>query len=136
MHDYMVTSLRLREHDKQVLVGEDDLACTRIDRYVLTFIAFEIGANRLHSAIVARSSTLGPTQTAAPRSRTCHSPTTASTGCFAVRCSITTTGRFHHTQLTEPAYDIFFSRQPIHLTHEASTLGSFKLATINAARRR
>jgi hypothetical protein len=26
-------------------------------------------------------------------------------------------------------------REPLHLTHEASTLGSFKLATINVARR-
>jgi hypothetical protein len=42
---------------------------------------------------------------------------------------------FHRIRITEPAYDIFFSREPIHLTHEASTLGSFKLATINAARR-
>jgi SAM-dependent methyltransferase/uncharacterized protein YbaR (Trm112 family) len=42
---------------------------------------------------------------------------------------------FHRIRVTEPAFDTFFSREPLHLTHEASTLGSFKLATINVARR-
>ncbi len=42
---------------------------------------------------------------------------------------------FRRIRMTEPAYDIFFSHDPIHLTREASTLGSFKLAAINVARR-
>ncbi len=43
---------------------------------------------------------------------------------------------FHHIRLTEPASDTFHSHDPIHLTLEASTLGSFKLAAINLARQR
>ena len=41
---------------------------------------------------------------------------------------------FRRIRVTEPAFDIFSSRDPIHLTREASTLGSFKLAAINIAR--
>ena len=41
---------------------------------------------------------------------------------------------FHHIRITEPASDTFHSHNPIHLTLEASTLGSFKLAAINVAR--
>jgi SAM-dependent methyltransferase/uncharacterized protein YbaR (Trm112 family) len=43
---------------------------------------------------------------------------------------------FHRISVVEPAFDTFFSHDPIHLTLEASALGSFKLATINIARRR
>lgn len=43
---------------------------------------------------------------------------------------------FHRIRVTEPAHDVFFSRDPIHLTLEASVLGSFKLAAVNAARQR
>jgi SAM-dependent methyltransferase/uncharacterized protein YbaR (Trm112 family) len=43
---------------------------------------------------------------------------------------------FHSIRLTAPAFDIFHSHDPIHLTLEASTLGSFKLAAINVARQR
>jgi hypothetical protein len=39
-------------------------------------------------------------------------------------------------RITEPAFDVFFSRDPIHLTLEASALGSFKLAAINITRQR
>jgi SAM-dependent methyltransferase len=42
---------------------------------------------------------------------------------------------FRRIRMTEPAYDSFFTHDPIHLTREASTLGSFKLAAINVARR-
>jgi SAM-dependent methyltransferase len=44
--------------------------------------------------------------------------------------------RFHRIHLTEPAFDSFHSNDPLHLTLEASVLGSFKLATINIARQR
>ena len=43
---------------------------------------------------------------------------------------------FHRIRITEPAFDTFHSHDPIHLTLEASTLGSFKLAAINVARQR
>ncbi len=43
---------------------------------------------------------------------------------------------FHRFRLVEPAFDVFFSRDPIHLTPEASVLGSGKLAVINIARQR
>lgn len=43
---------------------------------------------------------------------------------------------FHHIRITESASDAFHSHNPIHLTLEASTLGSFKLAAINVARQR
>ncbi len=43
---------------------------------------------------------------------------------------------FHRIRITEPAFDTFYSHDPIHLTLEASTLGSFKLAAINVARQR
>lgn len=43
---------------------------------------------------------------------------------------------FRRIQVTEPAFDDFYSRNPIHLTFEASALGSFKLAAINVARQR
>lgn len=43
---------------------------------------------------------------------------------------------FRAIRTTEPAYHIFHSRDPIHLTLEASVLGSIKLATINIARQR
>jgi SAM-dependent methyltransferase/uncharacterized protein YbaR (Trm112 family) len=43
---------------------------------------------------------------------------------------------FHRIRMTEPAFDVFFSPDPIHLTLEASVLGSFKLAAINVARQR
>ncbi len=42
---------------------------------------------------------------------------------------------FHHIRITEPASDTFHSHNPIHLTLKASTLGTFKLAAINIARR-
>jgi hypothetical protein len=41
---------------------------------------------------------------------------------------------FRRLRVTEPAFDIFYSHYPLHLTHEASVLGSFKLAAINVAR--
>lgn len=41
---------------------------------------------------------------------------------------------FHRIHVTEPAFDDFYSHDPIHLTFEASALGSFKLAAINVAR--
>jgi hypothetical protein len=41
---------------------------------------------------------------------------------------------FHRIRITEPTFNIFHSRDPIHLTLQASALGSFKLATINIAR--
>ena len=41
---------------------------------------------------------------------------------------------FRRIRLTEPVFDVFSSREAIHLTREASTLGSFKLAAINVAR--
>jgi ubiquinone/menaquinone biosynthesis C-methylase UbiE len=44
--------------------------------------------------------------------------------------------RFRRISLTEPAFDDFYSYNPIHLTFEASALGSFKLAAINATRQR
>jgi hypothetical protein len=43
---------------------------------------------------------------------------------------------FRRVRMTEPAFDVFFSRDPINLTPEASALGSFKLAAMNVARRR
>jgi SAM-dependent methyltransferase/uncharacterized protein YbaR (Trm112 family) len=43
---------------------------------------------------------------------------------------------FHRIRITEPAFDVFFSHDPIDLTLEASVLGSFKLAAINVARQR
>jgi hypothetical protein len=43
---------------------------------------------------------------------------------------------FHHIRITKPAFDTFHSHNPIHITLEASTLGSFKLAAINVARQR
>jgi SAM-dependent methyltransferase len=43
---------------------------------------------------------------------------------------------FHSIRITEPAFDLFHSHDPIHLTLEASVLGSFKLAAINVARQR
>jgi SAM-dependent methyltransferase/uncharacterized protein YbaR (Trm112 family) len=43
---------------------------------------------------------------------------------------------FRCIQLDEPAYDLFFSSRPIHLTLQASALGSLKLAAINIARQR
>lgn len=43
---------------------------------------------------------------------------------------------FHHIRVTEPAFDDFYSHRPIHLTFDASVLGSFKLATINIVRQR
>jgi SAM-dependent methyltransferase/uncharacterized protein YbaR (Trm112 family) len=43
---------------------------------------------------------------------------------------------FQRMRVSEPAFDVFFSRDPIHLTLEASVLGSFKLAAINVARQR
>jgi hypothetical protein len=43
---------------------------------------------------------------------------------------------FRSIRTTEPAYHIFHSQDPIHLTLDASVLGSIKLATINVARQR
>jgi SAM-dependent methyltransferase len=43
---------------------------------------------------------------------------------------------FHQIRVTEPAFDGFFSHDPIHLTLQASVLGSVKLAAINVARQR
>jgi SAM-dependent methyltransferase len=43
---------------------------------------------------------------------------------------------FHRNRITEPAFDVFFSDDPIHLMPEARMLGSFKLAAINIARQR
>jgi SAM-dependent methyltransferase len=43
---------------------------------------------------------------------------------------------FHRIRLTEPAFDPFYSPDPIHLTLDASPLGSLKLAAINVARQR
>ena len=43
---------------------------------------------------------------------------------------------FRQIKVTEPAFDTFYSHDPIHLTLEASALGSFKLAAINVARQR
>jgi hypothetical protein len=43
---------------------------------------------------------------------------------------------FRRTHVTEPAFDAFYSNDPIHLTLEASALGSLKLAAINIARQR
>ncbi len=43
---------------------------------------------------------------------------------------------FRCFQITEPALASYFSQDPIHLTSEASILGSFKLAAINVARQR
>lgn len=43
---------------------------------------------------------------------------------------------FHRIRVTEPAFDVFYSHDPIHLTLEASVLGSLKLAAINIARQR
>ncbi|HTW42835.1 MAG TPA: class I SAM-dependent methyltransferase [Solirubrobacteraceae bacterium] len=42
---------------------------------------------------------------------------------------------FRRIRVTEPAFDIFHSHDPIHLTVEASALGSVKLAAINIARK-
>jgi SAM-dependent methyltransferase len=42
---------------------------------------------------------------------------------------------FDRIRITEPAFDVFFSHDPLHLTLEATTLGSLKLAVINIARR-
>jgi SAM-dependent methyltransferase/uncharacterized protein YbaR (Trm112 family) len=44
-------------------------------------------------------------------------------------------GGFRRFQILEHPLDVFFSRHPIQLTRGASVLGSFKLATINVARR-
>jgi SAM-dependent methyltransferase len=43
---------------------------------------------------------------------------------------------FRRIRITEPAFNIFHSHDPIHLTLDASILGSFKLAVINIARQR
>jgi SAM-dependent methyltransferase len=43
---------------------------------------------------------------------------------------------FRRIRATEPAYHIFHSQDPIHLTLEASALGSLKLAAINVVRQR
>jgi ubiquinone/menaquinone biosynthesis C-methylase UbiE len=43
---------------------------------------------------------------------------------------------FRCIQTLEPVTDVVFSRRPIHLTTEASTLGSFKLAAKNVVRNR
>ncbi len=43
---------------------------------------------------------------------------------------------FHSIRTSAPAFDAFHSCDPIHLTLEASALGSFKLAAINVARQR
>ena len=43
---------------------------------------------------------------------------------------------FRSIRTTAPAFDAFHSCDPIHLTLEASVLGSFKLAVINIARQR
>lgn len=43
---------------------------------------------------------------------------------------------FRHIKVTEPAFDNFYSHDPIHLTLQATALGSFKLAAINVARQR
>ncbi len=43
---------------------------------------------------------------------------------------------FHRLHLMQPAFDPFYSHDPIHLTLEATALGSFKLAAINIARQR
>lgn len=43
---------------------------------------------------------------------------------------------FRRIRASEPAFDVFFSDDPIHLTPQASALGSFKLAAINIARQR
>jgi SAM-dependent methyltransferase len=42
---------------------------------------------------------------------------------------------FRRIRLTEPAFNAFHMGNPIHLTLQAGVLGSFKLATINIARR-
>jgi SAM-dependent methyltransferase/uncharacterized protein YbaR (Trm112 family) len=42
---------------------------------------------------------------------------------------------FKHIRLTEPAFDTFYSHDPIYLTLEASVLGSLKLAVLNIARK-
>jgi SAM-dependent methyltransferase/uncharacterized protein YbaR (Trm112 family) len=42
---------------------------------------------------------------------------------------------FHRVQVTAPAFDTFLSGDPIQLTLQASILGSFKLAAVNAARK-
>ena len=39
---------------------------------------------------------------------------------------------FRRIRVTEPAFDVFFSRDPIYLTLEASVRGSFKLAAITS----
>jgi SAM-dependent methyltransferase len=43
---------------------------------------------------------------------------------------------FRDVRITEPVCDVFFTEDPIHLTLNASTPGSFKLAALNAARQR
>jgi SAM-dependent methyltransferase/uncharacterized protein YbaR (Trm112 family) len=43
---------------------------------------------------------------------------------------------FRRIRLTEPAFDTFFSRHPLHLTLDASALGSLKLAAVNIVRQR
>lgn len=43
---------------------------------------------------------------------------------------------FRGIHIDEPTRDLFFSSRPIHLTLQASVLGSFKLAAINIARQR
>jgi SAM-dependent methyltransferase/uncharacterized protein YbaR (Trm112 family) len=43
---------------------------------------------------------------------------------------------FSRIRLTEPAFDSFHSNDPLHLTLDASALGSIKLAAINVARQR
>jgi SAM-dependent methyltransferase len=41
---------------------------------------------------------------------------------------------FRRIRIDEPTSDLFFSNRPIHLTLDASVLGSFKLAAVNVAR--
>lgn len=51
-HDVIAT-LGLLEQTIQILSGNHDLTRPRIQGDILTFIAFEIGANRLHNHSVA-----------------------------------------------------------------------------------
>jgi SAM-dependent methyltransferase len=43
---------------------------------------------------------------------------------------------FRRIRIDEPAFDLFYSQDPLHLTLEAGLLGSLKLAVINVARQR
>jgi len=54
MHHDVITTLRLLEDNEQILIGEDDLSRTRVDRDELTFVAREICANRLHQIKLSR----------------------------------------------------------------------------------